>query len=52
MYESIAESPMSSLLLSMWKFSYARIYCRSSYERFVGVTVDVFLCINILKVLL
>ena len=52
MCEYIAGPPMSGLSLSMWILSYARIYCRSSYERFVVVTVDVFLCMNILKVLL
>ena len=52
MYEYIEGPPMSGLSVSMWIFSYARIYYRSSYERFVGITVDVFLCMNILQVLL
>ena len=43
---------MSGLLVSLWIFSYVGIQYRSSYVRFVGITVDIFLCRNILQVLL
>ena len=52
MFEYSAGPPISGILVSLWIFSYVEIYCRSSYERFVCITVDVFLCMNILEVLL